>query len=498
MTYLRIGLFAVVVVTHFMTTQSGFLGINTRAEAAVAQTKPPINMKTENAIAVAKVPKAKANFFGAKYRNMGKEDESQAEQEDKSQVVPSKDWIDVNFMDEETEDALAQETKEDAKSPAIAANPNTQDWFDIDVTPWAGDTKANSTQGVKFVVKPQSKAMTSDNEEEVFENESENRSAESIEKEKFEMEKAESNFASSTEGVNSSVEAEKGGGEDALEDNKASEKDRIDELAEKDSSKAKQQGTPNTADALSKETPNTVAVAALPMDTNEKEESVEEVFAESLIAFPDVHVDVTNLSPAERPHPIETSLSQEGHPELANILAVTFKPGKLGIGADWKTGRVRKLTDKRGQGAHFSITPDMIFKSIDGEDYSERLLDKKVAGKQEYEVVFSVPSHEVHASESMLAVSDSGAFGKVSDSDYEDFADEFNEAEDQYDESANGHPHDAHEYDDHGTYDHDATDAGYDDHEMGDLPHDDYHGSGDAYDEDNGHDDHHHDFGDYY
>jgi len=68
-------------------------------------------------------------------------------------------------------------------------------------------------------------------------------------------------------------------------------------------------------------------------------------------------------------------------------VSATFQPGKLGIGAAWSTGEVTRI-DKGGQGDENGVQVGMFFHKIDGEAYSEALLDSKIGGNADYKLAF--------------------------------------------------------------------------------------------------------------
>lgn len=77
----------------------------------------------------------------------------------------------------------------------------------------------------------------------------------------------------------------------------------------------------------------------------------------------------------------------------ANLLTVTFKPGKIGIVADWANGSVTKIgPDSQGQRA--GVTVGMIFKLLDGQEYCKSLLDIKAKGSEDYKVAFEIADED--------------------------------------------------------------------------------------------------------
>jgi len=73
-----------------------------------------------------------------------------------------------------------------------------------------------------------------------------------------------------------------------------------------------------------------------------------------------------------------------------DIVSVTFKPGKIGLGASWESGRVTRV-DRGGQAASAGVEVGWQMVQIDEESYSEALLDKKIAGKKQYKLSFNRP-----------------------------------------------------------------------------------------------------------
>mmetsp|Transcript_119313 Transcript_119313/g.337513 ORF Transcript_119313/g.337513 Transcript_119313/m.337513 type:complete len:541 (-) Transcript_119313:26-1648(-) len=76
--------------------------------------------------------------------------------------------------------------------------------------------------------------------------------------------------------------------------------------------------------------------------------------------------------------------------EKAALHTATFKPGKLGIHADWAIGLVNKL-DKGGQGEKLGVKPGMYISEVDGHAYSEALLDKYAGGEEKFKIAFKTP-----------------------------------------------------------------------------------------------------------
>lgn len=71
-----------------------------------------------------------------------------------------------------------------------------------------------------------------------------------------------------------------------------------------------------------------------------------------------------------------------------DALTATFKPGDMGLAANWQLGVVRDVFAK-SQAAKAGAKVGLRIKSIDGQDYTEQLLDEKIAGSKDYKVVFA-------------------------------------------------------------------------------------------------------------
>jgi len=77
-------------------------------------------------------------------------------------------------------------------------------------------------------------------------------------------------------------------------------------------------------------------------------------------------------------------------PTGVKTLTVTLKPGRIGVFADWKSGKIADV-EHDAQSYPLGIKKGMFFKEIDGEPYTEALLERKGAGKLEYKVTFAIP-----------------------------------------------------------------------------------------------------------
>eukprot|EP00930_Biecheleria_cincta_P082388 TRINITY_DN72125_c0_g1_i1.p1 TRINITY_DN72125_c0_g1~~TRINITY_DN72125_c0_g1_i1.p1 ORF type:complete len:557 (+),score=87.35 TRINITY_DN72125_c0_g1_i1:77-1747(+) len=79
-----------------------------------------------------------------------------------------------------------------------------------------------------------------------------------------------------------------------------------------------------------------------------------------------------------------------GPESVITEFTATFKPGKLGIHADFTTGRVDGV-EAAGQGRRAGVEAGMLFDRIDGKKYTEKLLDKRIAGTTDYTITFRKP-----------------------------------------------------------------------------------------------------------
>jgi len=84
---------------------------------------------------------------------------------------------------------------------------------------------------------------------------------------------------------------------------------------------------------------------------------------------------------------------EEPKPE---IVSFTFQPGQMGIQANWNTGEVASVIED-GQAMRLGVQEGWKIVQIDGEPYTESLLDKKTAGQCEYILAFKIPVSKVHS-----------------------------------------------------------------------------------------------------
>lgn len=100
----------------------------------------------------------------------------------------------------------------------------------------------------------------------------------------------------------------------------------------------------------------------------------------------------SDLKPAVIPTPVDsTAAAAKELPQQAEEeedLVVMFTPGELSIFAFWDTGIVEDV-DEGSPAQLQGITKGMRFKTLDGQPYTEALLDQKIHGDDEFEVVFS-------------------------------------------------------------------------------------------------------------
>jgi len=84
---------------------------------------------------------------------------------------------------------------------------------------------------------------------------------------------------------------------------------------------------------------------------------------------------------------------EEPKPE---IVSFTFQPGQMGIQANWNIGEVASVIED-GQAMRLGVQEGWKIVQIDGEPYTESLLDKKTAGQCEYILAFKIPVSKVHS-----------------------------------------------------------------------------------------------------
>jgi len=70
-----------------------------------------------------------------------------------------------------------------------------------------------------------------------------------------------------------------------------------------------------------------------------------------------------------------------------STFSATFKPGKIGMSAVWSTGSIQVI-HQGGQAMGHGVQVGMIIVGIDGEPYSEALLDSRIAGSKDYNISF--------------------------------------------------------------------------------------------------------------
>jgi len=72
------------------------------------------------------------------------------------------------------------------------------------------------------------------------------------------------------------------------------------------------------------------------------------------------------------------------------IVSFTFQPGQMGIQAKWNEGEVVSLIED-GQAMRLGVQEGWQIVQIDGEPYTEALLDMKTEGHNEYSLAFEIP-----------------------------------------------------------------------------------------------------------
>jgi hypothetical protein len=78
----------------------------------------------------------------------------------------------------------------------------------------------------------------------------------------------------------------------------------------------------------------------------------------------------------------------ESRLHASTTTAITFKPGRLGMGAHWDTGEVILIAED-GQAHDSGAKVGSYMKLVDGDKYTEHLLQQKIEGEQDYEVTFA-------------------------------------------------------------------------------------------------------------
>jgi hypothetical protein len=78
----------------------------------------------------------------------------------------------------------------------------------------------------------------------------------------------------------------------------------------------------------------------------------------------------------------------ESRLQASTTTTITFRPGHLGMSADWHTGEVMLIAED-GQAHGSGAKVGSYIKLVDGDKYTERLLQQKIEGEQDYEVMFA-------------------------------------------------------------------------------------------------------------
>jgi len=79
--------------------------------------------------------------------------------------------------------------------------------------------------------------------------------------------------------------------------------------------------------------------------------------------------------------------NEKPKPEIVSFL---FQPGQMGIQAKWNNGEVVSII-QGGQAMRLGIQEGWKIVQIDGEPYTESLLDQKTEGQSEYSLAFEIP-----------------------------------------------------------------------------------------------------------
>jgi len=84
------------------------------------------------------------------------------------------------------------------------------------------------------------------------------------------------------------------------------------------------------------------------------------------------------------------------------IVTFAFQPGKMGIQAKWNEGEVVSVIED-GQAMRLGVQEGWKIVQIDGEPYTESLLDTKTGGQCEYSLAFQIPVAKVVSKQPLRA-----------------------------------------------------------------------------------------------
>lgn len=126
-------------------------------------------------------------------------------------------------------------------------------------------------------------------------------------------------------------------------------------------------------------------------DTREKDRAFEEDMSKWAKKIAELEDEMKN----EDPKVEETSSDIGGSiaPEDSKTKQILFKPGRLGIKAIWSSGMVEGVS-ANGQAEKLEVKAGWTIVKIDGQDYSEELVDLKSQGDEEYMMTFRLPDQE--------------------------------------------------------------------------------------------------------
>jgi len=83
---------------------------------------------------------------------------------------------------------------------------------------------------------------------------------------------------------------------------------------------------------------------------------------------------------------VPSSVSQTNLPSATKAKQVFFKPGRIGLGADWNSGLVTSVADG-GQAKRVGVRAGMRILSVASKPFSENAMDAAMVGSSDYEVL---------------------------------------------------------------------------------------------------------------
>jgi len=137
-------------------------------------------------------------------------------------------------------------------------------------------------------------------------------------------------------------------------------------------------------------------------DTREKDRAFEEDMSKWAKKIAELEDE---MKQNEDPKVEETSSDNGASiaPEDSKTKQILFKPGRLGIKAIWSSGMVEGVS-ANGQAEKLEVKAGWTIVKIDGQDYSEELVDLKSEGDEEYMMTFLLPDPEPAPITDMLTI----------------------------------------------------------------------------------------------